>query len=1515
MFWFITLPFIIMNFLLKVLPSFHNYRNTIIKTTTGCCSSGRHGKKGRQSDRHHVWWHGSPYSTTNPQNNNHSPRIKYTSRQKAYLLQYFDPLIIPPSITIIEDDVFYDSIYNQSYSPLRWKPPDSVPSLAITKEKVNAFVDAFDVLSHYKIVKSLDEQGNLLLNNSTYRSLDSSSLRYKRIMIQARHLKSQVFHYDTTLSNCSDDTPAIYVSCCENEPPVVIDTGASGSITPLGSDFVDGIINKADLKELKQVNGSTDVCGQGLVNWEIEDVNGIQRRIHTEAYYVPDAGIRLFSPQVYIGKNTTAKLIIDHTGILFTLKCGTTMTFPFNKSNNLPFMLTKRSLTDRKKSHLTTSVLSLSSKGTFSSSFIDRSVFNRDNFNMNPAQQELLKWHCRWCHCDLNRVRMILSRPHQPKGSSERGELVRQMVIPSQNLTTTCPSFCCVACQYAKQKRTTPDSSTETKNSDLEGALTEGDLQAGDKVSCDQYMSPSKGRLQHTKGLESTANQYVGGTLFVDHATNFIFNNHQVNLTAIATIESKHKCESAFDAIGIQIKQYHSDNHPFRSKVWVNDCAVQQQLPTKHSGVGAHHQILAERNIQTIFNWSRANLLHFVLHWPQMAKNCENLWPFAVDYAVYMHNNLPIRDMRVSPIEKLSGTVFNNYNHLIRAHTFGCPVYVLDPRLQDSKKIPKWKMRSRRGIYLGISKHHSSTVHLILNPETGNISPQYHCIFDDTFSTVWADGLFDHNIWESLLTQVERHYSIEQNKEGKVTLPPDFTPFSPDINETTTHFENQRQLEDNNKHNDTKVTHQDINESLGVPSTPTAPILNRRMFSPQSPSTNQQPVNSPEPSTRRSTRSNFGNAPVRLDPSNHLATNYNESATNVSPVEHYCNALGIKLPTATRGQTISQGGCKKTSYSCEHQKLPKVKRNQLNSYHLTCLNWSLLLNACHTGLTTLDAFACELHKNTVYENGQQLLEYFNPALLVTVADKEDNPTLKEAMNGPDAAGFMKAMEIEIETLIKMSAFIVVDKEPWMNVVSSVWAFKRKRYPDGSLRKLKARICARGFEQIEGVDYFETFAPVVQWMTVRLVLIMTILLNLENKQIDYTAAFLQAPLDHDVYVEMPKLFGVTGKVWKLQRAIYGLKDAPRAYFLHTKNKLEDLGFRQSDADPCLFISPTVICLIYVDDALFVYKSPEEVNILTTKMKEIGLLFEEESDVAGYLGVLIDRDPDNDTITLRQSGLAQRIVEALHLDDDTTSVRTPADSFLPLDEDGESAHEIYNYASVAGMLQYLQGHSRPDISFAVSQASRYTFNPKRSHELALERIGRYLKGTIDGGLILKPDLNESKYKIDIYVDAAFASGWGTELGTNPDSVKSRTGYIIEVMGCGVLWCSKLQPCIATSTMESEYTALSMALRAAIPLIEVTTAINKGLKFTTTKLLTFKATVHEDNMGALRLAQLEPGRNTPRSKFYALKLHWFRSWLKPKEIEIIHCPTKDQKADYLTKPLGPTMFEACRLLSMGW
>ena len=137
----------------------------------------------------------------------------------------------------------------------------------------------------------------------------------------------------------------------------------------------------------------------------------------------------------------------------------------------------------------------------------------------------------------------------------------------------------------------------------------------------------------------------------------------------------------------------------------------------------------------------------------------------------------------------------------------------------------------------------------------------------------------------------------------------------------------------------------------------------------------------------------------------------------------------------------------------------------------------------------------------------------------------------------------------------------------------------------------------------------------------------------------------------------------------------------------------------------------------------------------------------------------------------------------------------------------------------------------------------------------------------------------------------------------------------MGCPILWVAKLQKYIATSTMESEYTALSVALPAAISLMDISIDITDGLHLNTKNLVSFRATVHKDIQGALALAKLEPGHHTPRSKFYAIKLHWFRFWLNPKHIQIIFCPTQLQKADFLTKPLTKEVFRQNRKLSMGW
>ncbi len=222
-----------------------------------------------------------------------------------------------------------------------------------------------------------------------------------------------------------------------------------------------------------------------------------------------------------------------------------------------------------------------------------------------------------------------------------------------------------------------------------------------------------------------------------------------------------------------------------------------------------------------------------------------------------------------------------------------------------------------------------------------------------------------------------------------------------------------------------------------------------------------------------------------------------------------------------------------------------------------------------------------------------------------------------------------------------------------------------------------------------------------------------------------------------------------------------------------------------------------------------------------------------------------------------------------------VATPAEkAALGEDVDGPPASGQINYASVIGMLLYL-GHSRPDIAFATHQCARYTFSPKLSHEEALKRIGCYLKGTMTRGLILHPS---NELKIDCYPDADFAGLWTRDKVDDPHCVRSWTGYVICVSDCPVLWTSKLQSEIALSTMEAEYVALSSSCRNLFHLIDITQEICSALLLTPPATAQMHIKIHEDNVGALILGQLEPRRMTPRSKHSAVKYHWFCEHLAP-------------------------------------
>lgn len=248
-----------------------------------------------------------------------------------------------------------------------------------------------------------------------YSKLNPSSETYKRLLLEACTLQTNLFGYKT---HSPTSAVQIYLSTSNCKPPIIIDTGASDSLTPLSNDFKNNLIQSADLKSLQQVNGSTQVCGAGMVEWDVEDMVGTKATIETSAYFVPAASIRLFSPQAYIGNCPSANLVLDCNGVCFQLRCGTVLKFPFNPSSNLPFILTESLLAHQQdadgqsaQSPPTTSAQAtycdtaspILVNTTAAAGLIEQHrVLTDNNHNLSNSQKELLSWHCRWGHVGFN---------------------------------------------------------------------------------------------------------------------------------------------------------------------------------------------------------------------------------------------------------------------------------------------------------------------------------------------------------------------------------------------------------------------------------------------------------------------------------------------------------------------------------------------------------------------------------------------------------------------------------------------------------------------------------------------------------------------------------------------------------------------------------------------------------------------------------------------------------------------------------------------------------------------------------------------------------------------------------------------------------------------------------------------------------------------------------------------------------------------------------------------------------
>ena len=377
--------------------------------------------------------------------------------------------------------------------------------------------------------------------------------------------------------------------------------------------------------------------------------------------------------------------------------------------------------------------------------------------------------------------------------------------------------------------------------------------------------------------------------------------------------------------------------------------------------------------------------------------------------------------------------------------------------------------------------------------------------------------------------------------------------------------------------------------------------------------------------------------------------------------------------------------------------------------------------------------------------------------LNTDASSNDTFTLTEMLKQDDISEFVKAMVKEVcdhEDREHWEMFLRSKIPQGCKTILAVWSFKRKRYPDGRVLKHKARLCAHGGMQQWGIDFWETYAPVVNWISVRLLLILATLYGLETKSIDFVLAFPQADLDTDVFMELPYGFqyGYKGQyVLKLKKNLYGLKSAAVTWFNFMCKGLEAEGFVQSEIDQC------VILLVYVDDVIAISNDVAVMDLLVKNLQKKYTL-EDEGSLTKYLGVDMQIN-NNGTMELKQPFLIERILKLICSEGENFESKTnirPTPAVKPLlhkDLDGPDRKCDWNYRQAIGMMTYLQNTTRPDISMAVHQCARFSIDPKLSHERAVKRIGRYLLGTQSKGLLFKPNLKKG---VVCYVDADFAGG---------------------------------------------------------------------------------------------------------------------------------------------------------------
>jgi len=515
----------------------------------------------------------------------------------------------------------------------------------------------------------------------------------------------------------------------------------------------------------------------------------------------------------------------------------------------------------------------------------------------------------------------------------------------------------------------------------------------------------------------------------------------------------------------------------------------------------------------------------------------------------------------------------------------------------------------------------------------------------------------------------------------------------------------------------------------------------------------------------------------------------------------------------------------------------------------------------------------------------------------------DPNSYTEAMGCDQHHGWKNAMKEEFASLKANETWAYVSAGN-KHAIGCRWVFKTKVNADNSIR-LKARLVIKGYEQVEGTDYGETYAPVAKLVSFRLLLALAARNNWLIDHMDVVTAFLNPPIDEDIYMEAPE--GVewlepsysskNGLICKLKKSLYGLKQAPRLWFEQIDSFLQILGFRSTASDPNIYISSAyhMIILLYVDDLLII--SPSSANIAKVKsslsqkykMSDLG-------PVKQFLGIELKQIQHSGTsywaisqcrfisTILSRFGMSACRGVTTPLDKGKLLVKAAPDFTATLTSQKE-------YQTLIGSLMYLMIATRPDLAYTVSTLSKFSSNPSSDHFCAAKRVLRYLQSTATLSLTF---IRDRETQLEGYSDSDWA-------GDRDDS-KSTSGYLFTLSGATICWKSRKQKLIALSSTEAEYIALTETAKEASWLRSLYLEISSQLR--TNISYQGSIPIHADNQASIHLAKISHFHE--RTKHIGIRYHYVRTAIENGLINISYVPTTQNPADILTKALPRNLHE---------